>query len=605
MFAVIVSEKGGGTERHDFNQAEVTVGRVQGNDIILPKGNVSKRHSRIVLKDGRFIVVDLKSTNGTYVNGRKVTSPLVVKPGDKIYIGDFTLAIETTAGTQNNVAARGSDAAPALTDERSPLPAGATPASPPMARAASQPLAPAHGEGRPATSDSGRPPIPTPPPPVMLDGPRVAPATSESARPVPRTWEPPKLDRVERTSESASSRSLGARGPLPEVASRGAQTRHTSAFEGVANVVGDRNLHAVMSRLGVEFDVHDGSADALRDESRWNEAERAAERVVQRLVTEGALDEGDAAALTAAAMREAVGLGPLEALLADERVREVLVSGPSQVYADFGEGLEPSGSAFSDGRALMTVIRRLAASGGVFLDKQATTHAFALASGANVALILPPMAVNGPLLEVRRVHRAPTLDELVASHAMSHEVRAAIVRAVHARKTLAVVGPAGSGVTSTLAAVAGAVAPTERFVVASVEPDLRLDHAHVVTLAAGVGPQRLRFRDVIEQALRLRSDRLIVDGLSSDDLRLMLARLGGRSPGDLLGIRLRSGDAPLAAMRRLLELGGAPSAEADLLLESSLGVVVELDGDHGVRRVRRVAELRRGATGLELVDVAV
>src|SRR5512139_1128322 len=94
MFTIIIQEKGGEQRRMVFNKPEVTIGRVQGNDIVLPKGNVSKRHARIVLKDGRFIVVDLKSTNGTYVNGRKITSPLVVKPGDKIYIGDFILTIE-------------------------------------------------------------------------------------------------------------------------------------------------------------------------------------------------------------------------------------------------------------------------------------------------------------------------------------------------------------------------------------------------------------------------------------------------------------------------------------------------------------------------------
>jgi len=77
-----------------FSESEVTVGRVPGNDVVLPKGNVSKRHSRIVLKDNRFIVVDLKSTNGTYVNGRKITSPLVVKEGDKIYVGDYVLTLE-------------------------------------------------------------------------------------------------------------------------------------------------------------------------------------------------------------------------------------------------------------------------------------------------------------------------------------------------------------------------------------------------------------------------------------------------------------------------------------------------------------------------------
>src|SRR6201982_2815806 len=98
MFTVVITEKGGEQRRLDFDKSEVTIGRVQGNDIILPKGNVSKRHSRIVLKDGKFIIVDLKSTNGTYVNGRKITSPLVVKGSAKIYIGDFILSIEELAG---------------------------------------------------------------------------------------------------------------------------------------------------------------------------------------------------------------------------------------------------------------------------------------------------------------------------------------------------------------------------------------------------------------------------------------------------------------------------------------------------------------------------
>ena len=97
MFAITISEKGGETKRLDFDKPEITIGRVQGNDIILPKGNVSKRHSRIVLKDGKFIIVDLKSTNGTYVNGRKITSPIVIKGTDKVYIGDFVLTVEDGA----------------------------------------------------------------------------------------------------------------------------------------------------------------------------------------------------------------------------------------------------------------------------------------------------------------------------------------------------------------------------------------------------------------------------------------------------------------------------------------------------------------------------
>ena len=98
MFSILISEKGGETKRLEFDRPEITIGRVQGNDIVLPKGNVSKRHSRIVFKDGKYIIVDLKSTNGTYVNGRKITAPLVVKGTDKIYIGDFIMNIEEGSG---------------------------------------------------------------------------------------------------------------------------------------------------------------------------------------------------------------------------------------------------------------------------------------------------------------------------------------------------------------------------------------------------------------------------------------------------------------------------------------------------------------------------
>ncbi|MBK8010600.1 MAG: Flp pilus assembly complex ATPase component TadA [Deltaproteobacteria bacterium] len=98
MFEIVINEKGGSSRTESFEKSEVTIGRVQGNDVILPKGNISKRHSRIVLKDGKFIIVDLKSTNGTYVNGKKITAPQVIKGSDKIYIGDFTLQLTSANG---------------------------------------------------------------------------------------------------------------------------------------------------------------------------------------------------------------------------------------------------------------------------------------------------------------------------------------------------------------------------------------------------------------------------------------------------------------------------------------------------------------------------
>jgi pilus assembly protein CpaF len=96
MFSIVISEKGGAERRETYDRSEINVGRVQGNDLMLPKGNVSKRHARLLFRDGRFIVTDLKSTNGTYVNGRKIAQATIVREGDKIYIGDFVLRIEST-----------------------------------------------------------------------------------------------------------------------------------------------------------------------------------------------------------------------------------------------------------------------------------------------------------------------------------------------------------------------------------------------------------------------------------------------------------------------------------------------------------------------------
>src|SRR5712692_252100 len=95
-FSVILTEKGGPTQRLDFDAEEITVGRVDENDICLPKGNISKKHTKIVVKDGKIIVLDLKSTNGTYVNGKKLAGPQVISPTDKVYIGDFILNVEPT-----------------------------------------------------------------------------------------------------------------------------------------------------------------------------------------------------------------------------------------------------------------------------------------------------------------------------------------------------------------------------------------------------------------------------------------------------------------------------------------------------------------------------
>ena len=180
--AVIIHEKGGQPRRQEFNKSEVTIGRVQGNDIILPKQNVSKRHSRIVVKDGKFIIVDLKSTNGTYVNGRKIASPMVIKETDKIYIGDFILSTEPLdAGGQS----AGTPEPPEEPRAKAPPPPPRRqppPASPRPAAATPKPSAAPKVE--PSPPPRSLPPRPSPAKPATPQAPE--PAALSPAKPAPR-----------------------------------------------------------------------------------------------------------------------------------------------------------------------------------------------------------------------------------------------------------------------------------------------------------------------------------------------------------------------------------------------------------------------------------
>src|SRR4051812_18956665 len=165
MIKLTITEKGGEPRALSFDKDEISIGRVSGNDIVLPKGNVSKRHSRIAHRDGRLEVADLKSTNGTYVNGRKIAEPIHVSSADKIYVGDFMIVLEGEAAAPAN----GHSDALVSSSRKPPVP----PPPPPPRSSSSISRLPAEDEG-PGEDEEDlalavRPPgagrMPPPPPP--------------------------------------------------------------------------------------------------------------------------------------------------------------------------------------------------------------------------------------------------------------------------------------------------------------------------------------------------------------------------------------------------------------------------------------------------------
>jgi pilus assembly protein CpaF len=585
VFTVVIHERGGAERRLHFDKGEVTVGRVQGNDVILPKGNVSKRHSRIVFKDDRFVVVDLKSTNGTYVNGRKLTSPLVVKPGDKIYIGDFILALEPVAASAEG----GGDAPPS----RGSAAGGGFGSG--ASAAGDHPAAGVRSEtgdeaGVFGVPEHQAPPTQAPSPRMVAEavqggpgGIQLAPAAPADAPALPRPAPAP--------APGGATTSLHGDPPPTAGPSLG------------ADAVGA--LVTLMRRVSRNFDTKNASVGSLHDQGRWSQARSAIALVLSDMVAEGLIDDRmDQEVLTRAALREAVSLGALDDLLAHRGVREIVVEGPNQVVADFGRGLEPVATQFSSSEQLLVIARRLVASAGDELAGSKPIHETALPDGSRVIVVQPPVAVRGPVIEIRRAAAGSHLGELVAQNVLSQEMSDLLVQAIEARRNILVAGPVGSGVTTLLGALANAVPAGERVITVEDVPDLSLQRERVVALATGGADSGLTLRHLLAQAARLRSDRLVVDDVRGPEATDVLTTLATRREGCLVGLHAGGSVEPLAHLRVLTRIEHPLSDQAmDELIASAVHLVVQVarEGDNQ-RRVRSIVEVvSNGAAGGPLV----
>jgi pilus assembly protein CpaF len=543
MFAVVITEKGGAQRRVEFDKNEITIGRVQGNDIILPKGNVSKRHTRIVLKDDRFIVVDLKSTNGTYVNGRKITSPLVIRPSDKVYIGDFILNLDGEA-------------------------AEAAEADEPATRA-------------------------------------VAPSVATEAAPVVRAPEPTPAPTPAAPIRRADARRVTApleEGPTAHVPAHLGRTDPRSLRPDPANA-----LALLMDRVGQIFDVHNHNPRALFDEDRRASAKGAIDAAMTELEGEGLLDGTiDRGWLTAAAVREAVGLGDLEPLMANENVREIVVEGPGHFLADLGAGLQPVDGRFSSTAMAMTIARRIIGQAGEVLNPDTPVHEAALPHGPHVTVVQPPVAVRGPVIEIRRMAPGYSLDDLVNLGALSTEMHELLARAVAAERHIVVLGPVGAGVTTLLGALAREAPEHERILAVEAIPDLAIPRDHVITLSVG-GSGKVTLRELIQQATLLRCDRLVVDDLRGAELLDALAALAARQGGGLLGVHASLDGGPVEALRTLARLDrDVPDTTLHTLIARGANIIVQLarTGD-GRRRVLAISEVMATPSGAKAKDLFV
>ncbi len=319
----------------------------------------------------------------------------------------------------------------------------------------------------------------------------------------------------------------------------------------------------------------------------------------------GVLDEQTRDELARRVAQRSFGLGPLEPLLADPDVDEVMVNGTGAVWVERRGRLEPTAAAFASDADVRHAIERVLAPLGRRVDEAEPLCDARLPDGSRVNVVLPPLAPDGPLLTIRRFRRrALGPAELVASGSWTAALHDVLERAVRARCTILVSGGTGSGKTTALNALSSFVGAGERIVTIEDTAELRLQQPHVVRLegrpANVEGRGAVTIRDLVRNALRMRPDRIVVGEVRGGEALDMLAAMTTGHDGSLSTVHAGS---PEEALRRLETLAlmagvGLPHAAIRRQVADAVDLVVhQARMADGSRRVTTVSEVVRVAGG--------
>ncbi|MFJ6179383.1 TadA family conjugal transfer-associated ATPase [Streptomyces sp. NPDC092295] len=348
-----------------------------------------------------------------------------------------------------------------------------------------------------------------------------------------------------------------------------------------------------------------GLLDAVRQRLAESGADPTPARVAAALRAQGRL-LGDTEVLGAAAeLRcELVGTGPLEPLLDDPSVTDVLVSAPDRVWVDRGSGLELTAVTFTDAASVRRLAQRLAAVAGRRLDDARPWVDARLPDGTRMHAVLPPVAVGSTCLSLRVVRpKAFSLPELTAAGTVPPGGERVLRALIESRLSFLISGGTGTGKTTLLSTLLGLVGERERIVLAEDSAELRPDHPHVVRLegrpANQEGAGLVTLRDLVRQALRMRPDRLVVGEVRGHEVTELLAALNTGHEGGCGTVHANTAADVPARLEALGTAAGLDRAALHSQLAAALSVVIHLVRDRdGRRRIAEVHVLERDPAGL-------
>ena len=296
---------------------------------------------------------------------------------------------------------------------------------------------------------------------------------------------------------------------------------------------------------------------------------------------------------------DVAGLGPLENLMKDPGVTEIMVNGPKNIYVERKGRLEKADIAFDDDAHVMKIIDRIVSRVGRRCDEATPMVDARLQDGSRVNAVIPPIALKGPSITIRRFNSAPlSIANLVENNSVSYAMASFLEACVKGKANIVVAGGTGSGKTTLLNILTGFIPETERIVTIEDAAELQLKQDHVVTLesrpANVEGTGSVTIRDLVRNALRMRPDRIIVGEVRSGETLDMLQAMNTGHDGSLTTLHANSPEDALNRLETLVLMSGIdiPIKAVREYIENAINIVVNIQRMHdGKRKITSICEV--------------
>lgn len=368
------------------------------------------------------------------------------------------------------------------------------------------------------------------------------------------------------------------------------------ATRGVPEVVQQQIKSTVHKELIKRLDL-----ERLSEFNQTSSGQQQLFALIQRLLSEQGipLSGNERDKLAQEVVDEVFGLGPIEPLLHDPTVSDILVNTYSSVYIERRGVLEKTNIVFKDNRHLMHIIDKIVSAVGRRVDESSPMVDARLADGSRVNVIIPPLAIDGPILSIRRFGNTPlTAEDLLRSQMFTRPMLEVLQRAVEARLNIVISGGTGTGKTTLLNILSGFISPKERIVTIEDSAELLMKQEHLVRLETRPpnmeGHGAVRQRELMINALRMRPDRIVLGEVRGEETLDMLQAMNTGHDGSLTTIHSNSPRDALARMETMAMMGDIrlPEKAIKAQIASAIHLIIQVSRmSDGSRRITHITEL--------------